>query len=178
MLGLGTLLTGELPRQSGQAGPLISAALITVGGVGGCIGILLAVVAPLVSVDFQPLRASGQDIVIFASGVSLTTVTLVLDQALIGLLRGELQFWRNTLFAAVKLAALIITGFWLLREAGMAIYTTWLIGNAVSLLILLIFAVKEGRIRGMHLPQWQLLRKLGVAAVQHHILPGRVARLE
>ena len=170
MLGLGTLLTGELPRQAAQAGALISAALITVGAVGGCIGILLAMVAPLVSVDFQPLRASSLDIMIFASGVSLTTVTLVLDQALIGLLRGELQFWRNTLFAVVKLAALFMGSFWLLHKAGMAIYATWLIGNAVSLLVLLIFAVKERGTRGMHLPQWQLLRRLGVAAVQHHIL--------
>ena len=35
MLGLGTLLIGELPRQPGREVSLISAALIVVGGVGG-----------------------------------------------------------------------------------------------------------------------------------------------
>src|SRR5437879_4167045 len=39
MLGLGTLLIGELPRQPDSQAPLISAALIVVGGVGGCAGI-------------------------------------------------------------------------------------------------------------------------------------------
>src|SRR2546422_7670871 len=39
ILGLGTLLVGELPRQPGKAGSLITAALIIVGGIGGCAGI-------------------------------------------------------------------------------------------------------------------------------------------
>ena len=91
ILGLGTLLIGELPRQPGREGPLISAALILVGGVGGCLGIVFALIAPFVSADFQTLRASIEDIVLFAAGVSLTAITLVLDQAFIGLLRGELQ---------------------------------------------------------------------------------------
>ena len=113
IVGLGTLLVGELPRQPGKEGSLISAALIIVGGIGGCAGMVFAVVAPFVAVDFQTLRASIVDIVLFASGVSLTAITLVLDQAMIGLLRGELQFWRNTLFAVAKLAALFGACVWL-----------------------------------------------------------------
>jgi len=91
ILGLGTLLVGELPRQPRQQVSLINAALILVGGVGECFGIVFAVVAPFISLSFQPLRASIQDIMLFAVGVSLTAITIVLDQALIGLLRGELQ---------------------------------------------------------------------------------------
>src|SRR5438132_1175124 len=49
ILGLGTLLIGELPRQPGKEAPLISAALIIVGGVGACGGIIFALFAPLVS---------------------------------------------------------------------------------------------------------------------------------
>src|SRR5947209_20134086 len=45
ILGLGTLLIGELPRQRGREMSLISGALLLVGGIGGCIGILFAVVA-------------------------------------------------------------------------------------------------------------------------------------
>src|SRR5690242_10853899 len=44
MVGLGTLLIGELPRQQGKKVSLISAALILVGGVGGCLGIFFAAV--------------------------------------------------------------------------------------------------------------------------------------
>ena len=169
VLGLGTLLTGELPRQPGREWSLISAALIVVGGVGGFIGILFAVVAPLISTDFLPLRASGGDIALFAIGTGLTAVTLVLDQALIGLLRGELQLWRNTLFASIKLVALFVAAFLLSLVTGMTIYTTWLIGNALSLVALIGFIPFHGK-KSTYLPQWGMLRKLGSAAVQHHIL--------
>src|SRR5712692_5803175 len=86
MLGLGTLLITELPRQPGREGSIITTALIVVGGTGGCIGILFAILAPYASAEFLPLRASIADILIFAIGISFTAITLVLDQALIGLL--------------------------------------------------------------------------------------------
>ncbi len=171
MLGLGTLLITELPRQPGQAGSLISTALIVVGGAGGCIGILFVLVAPYLSADFRILRVSIADIVIFAVGVSLTAITLVLDQALIGLLRGELQLWRNTLFAVAKLVALFVVGLWLSHASGITIYATWAIGTALSLAALFAFVVfKKKRLGKSYLPQWGLLRKLGAAALQHHLL--------
>src|SRR6266496_4784773 len=49
VLGLGTLLIGELPRQPGKEGSLISAALILVGGVGAGIGMVFAIAAPFLS---------------------------------------------------------------------------------------------------------------------------------
>jgi O-antigen/teichoic acid export membrane protein len=171
IVGLGTLLVGELPRQPGKEGSLISAALIIVGGIGGCAGMVFAVVAPFVAVDFQTLRASIVDIVLFASGVSLTAITLVLDQAMIGLLRGELQFWRNTLFAVAKLAALFAASLWLSHSVGLTIYTTWAVGNAFSLAALVGVAVlKRGGFSRRDWPEWGLLRKLGPAALQHHLL--------
>ena len=45
MLGLGTLLTGELPRQPGKEWTLIDAALIVVGGTGTIVGLLFALMA-------------------------------------------------------------------------------------------------------------------------------------
>ncbi len=135
MLGLGTLLTGELPRQPGKEGPLISAALIVVGGAGACAGVVFALVAPFASADFQVLRASVEDILLFAVGVSLSAISFVLDQALIGLLHGELQLLRNTFFAVATIYVIL----------------------------------KKGWSRRTYLPQWGLLRKLGPAALQHHI---------
>ncbi len=153
IVGLGTLLVGELPRQPGKEGSLISAALIIVGGIGGCAGIVFAVVAPFVSTDLEPLRASVQNIVLFAVGVSLTAITLVLDFALVGLLRGKLLFWRNTLFAVAKLAALFAVSLWLSHIVGLTIYATWAVGNALSLAALAGFAVlKGGRFRRVNWP--------------------------
>jgi O-antigen/teichoic acid export membrane protein len=171
ILGLGTLLVGELPRQKGKEMSLISAALILVGGVGSFFGVAFALVAPFVSADFQPLRATVQDVLLFAVGVGLTAITIVLDQALIGLLRGELQLWRNIFFSVVKLVALFGAGLWLLHNVGMIIYATWAGANALSLAVLTGIAVSKGgwSIRD-YLPEWGLLRKLGPAALQHHML--------
>ncbi len=171
ILGLGTLLTGELQRYPGKEVSLINAALLLVGGVGGGIGIVFALFAPWISGAFLPLRASLQDILLFASGVSLTAITLVLDNALIGLLRGELQFWRNTLFSVIKLVALLGAGLWLSHSAGLTIYNTWTLGNVLSLVVLALFVVmKGGWSLTTYLPHWGLLRQLKTAAIQHHVL--------
>ncbi len=170
MLGLGTLLTGELPRQPGKEGPLISTALIVVGGAGACTGVVFALVAPFASADFQVLGASIEDILLFAVGVSLSAISFVLDQALIGLLHGELQLLRNTFFAIAKLAALFVVSLWLSQKVGLTIYTTWIGGNALSLAVLTVYVIlKKGWSRRTYMPQWELLRKLGPAALQHHI---------
>ncbi|MBV9710641.1 MAG: hypothetical protein JO011_06995, partial [Ktedonobacteraceae bacterium] len=176
VLGLGTLLIGELPRQPGKEASLISTALLLVGIAGGVVGVLFAVAAPFVSADLRPLGANVSNILLFAGGVSLTSITIVLDQALIGLLRGELQFWRNTLFAATKLAAVVAIGFGLhffifRAGGGEAIYATWAAGNAISLLPLIAFVlIKKSSLLRHAMPDWSLLRKLGASALQHHIL--------
>ncbi len=170
VLGLGTLLITELPRQPGREASLISTALLVVGGVGGFVGVVFALIAPYAITGFQPLRASGGNVLIFAVGVSLNAITLVLDQALIGLLRGSLQLWRNTLFAVVKLVTIFFVGSWLVHDLGIALYAMWAISSSISVLVLIVpIALKK---KGMkrYLPQWGLLRKLGAAAFQHHLL--------
>ncbi len=171
ILGLGTLLIRELPRRLGKEVSLISTALIVVSALGGCIGILFAVIAPYTSPDLHILRASLQNVVLFAIGVSLTAITLVLDQAVIGLLRSDLKLWRNALFAGIKLIALFVAGFWLSQRVGLTIYATWAIGNALSTAALIGFAALKGKWTGrMFLPDWGLLRALRRSALKHHIL--------
>lgn len=170
IVGLGTLLIGELPRQPGKEASLISAALILVGGIGTLGGIIFTLVAPLISTDFEVFRANVRGMLLFAAGVSLTAITIVLDDALIGLLQGGLQFWRNALFALVKLVALILAGFWLLK-AGDIIYGTWAVGNLISLVPLAGLAMLRVRRPGRaFMPDWRLLQNLGLPALQHHML--------
>jgi O-antigen/teichoic acid export membrane protein len=171
VLGFGTLLIGELPRQQGKESSLISAAVIVVGGVGICLGVFYAIVAPHISTAFQVLGENINSIALFAVGVSLTAITLVLDQAFIGLLRGELQFWRNVLFSGAKLVALFAASLWLSHVTGLAIYATWAIGTGFSLVALGGFALLKGAKPGsIHSPQWGWLHKLGPEALKHHAL--------
>ncbi len=171
VVGLNTLLIGELPRQTGREGSLISAALLLTAGIGAGTGALFALIAPLLSASFGPLAANVGSVLLFALGVSLTSVALVLDQALIGLLWGGLQLWRNMFFSLVKLCALFLVSLWLAHATGMAIYNTWTLGNAFSLLALAAIALGQKKWpHGMAHPQWGLLHKLGPAALRHHAL--------
>jgi O-antigen/teichoic acid export membrane protein len=171
MLGLGTMLISELPRQPGKETSLISAALAVVGAVGGCLGVVFALVAPFLSRDFQMLGASFENVALFAVGVGLTGISLVLDQAQIGLLQGSVQLWRNTVFAVAKLAALFAAAFWISHVVGMTVYATWGVGIACSLAALAVFSLVKGGWSGKnYLPEWRLLRKMGSASLKHHAL--------
>src|SRR5690348_13064049 len=74
VLGLGTLLITELPRQPDHAGSLISTALLVVGVAGGIVGLAFALVASLVSSGFKALDLSLTNVALFAVGVSLTAI--------------------------------------------------------------------------------------------------------
>lgn len=142
MLGLGTLLTGELTRRPGQEWALINAALIAVGGAGIVAGVVFAFLAPFISPNLDNIGSNIIDITLFALGVGFTALTMVLDQALIGILRGGLQLGRNTVFGVAKLGALIAS-FYFFKSTGLIIYVTWLIGNVISLSVLFVQRSKK-----------------------------------
>lgn len=170
IVGLGTLLIGELPRDPARRGPLITTALLVAGLLSALLGVVFALIAPVISAEFQPLTGGASNVALFVLGVVLTAVTLVLDQALIGLLRASLQLWRNAIFAVVKLVALLPLSWWLSDATGLGIYTTWTIGNLLSLLGLAgIVVALRLRLR-VHRPAWSLLRDLPGAALGHHAL--------
>ena len=170
VVGLGTLLITELPRQPGHEVPLISSAVVVVALVGGLVGFLFAAIAPLVSPSFRPLGGNILDILIFAAGVSLTSISLVLDQACIGLLRGGLQFWRNSLFAFGKLAVFLFVNL-LASRGGMLIYATWACGNALSFAVFVpSLLAQRKQLHKQPLLQRSFLQKLGLVALQHHFL--------
>ena len=178
MLGLGTLLIGELPREPGQEKQLITTAVAAAGIAGALLGVLFALAVPFVSPNLRPLAGGFVSVGLFALGVAFTSVTAVLDQALIGLLRGGLQFGRNVAFAATKLGALLVAGLWLLHERGPAdtqwlvIYATWLFGNLVSLAGLAAFVAFRGT--RWNFPRFgsrrYLLHRFGLKALGHHWL--------
>ena len=171
MFGFGTMLMGELPRDPQHRESLISASLLFVGGAAGVAGLLFALIAPAISVNFAPLRANPGIMLLFVLGVSLSAVTLVLDQALIGLLLGGQQLWRNTIFATVKLGFLLTLTLSLASRGGVAIFATWVGGFVVSLLVMLgIGLARRGVTIQSTQPDWARLKRLGGRAFQHHVL--------
>jgi O-antigen/teichoic acid export membrane protein len=164
-IGLGTVLMGELPQREARAHGLLNAALVASAAVGGLLGIGFALVAPLVSSGFDPLRQTGLAVIIFAAGVALTALTLVLDQALIGLLRGSLQLARNIVFSAVKLALLFGVAALGAAHGGMGIYAAWAAGALISLIVLVPFYRRQRNPLRSHFGE---LNSLRLDAASHH----------
>ena len=165
-LGLGTLLMGELPQRESGRRALISAALVSVFGVGAAFGLVFAIVAPLASDAFGPIAATPAALTVFVLGVALTALVFVLDEALIGLLRGGLQLSRNTVFAAVKFAALLPVAA-LVVDAGPGwIYGAWVVGIAASFLVLIRF-FRERIEADSPRPNFRVLRRMRRSAMSH-----------
>lgn len=166
-VGLGTLLMGELPRRDRHHRGLLNAALAVSGAIGATIGLGFAIVAPLVSPDLGPLSETWPAAVVFAIGAGLTGLAAVLDQALIGLLRGGLQLKRNVVFSLVKLIALALIAYLSTDAGGAWVYAAWTVGIAVSLVVLARFYMRRGE-DGLR-PRFALLGEMRVDAATHHI---------
>jgi O-antigen/teichoic acid export membrane protein len=164
-VGLGTMLMGELPRLDRGHRSVINAALATTASIGTALGLAFVLIAPLASSNFDPLSQTWPSALVFALGVALTALTFVLDQALIGLLRGGLQLSRNIVFSVVKLLALIPVA--LAIDAGSQwIYGTWVAGIAFSMVVLARFyrSRKGDSLR----PDFSLLKRMRLHAATHH----------
>jgi O-antigen/teichoic acid export membrane protein len=169
MLGFGTMLMGELPRHPGQEGRMISSSLLAVGTAGVLLGLLFALVAPIAAPDLGPMRDGIGAVTLYAVGVGLTAMALVTDLAVLGLLRGRLQFLRNSVFALAKLIVLAALSLWAANSFGLSIYATWAAGNAISLLLLGMLALRGERKQSLR-PQWRYMRSAGKTALGHHML--------
>jgi O-antigen/teichoic acid export membrane protein len=168
MLGMGTVLIGELPRRE-QRGGLVSAALITSALGSLLLGLAFAVFAPSVSRSFDYMSGTIGQQALFVAGVMVTAVSLIFDQATIGLLRGGIQLSRNIVFSLAKLLVLPGAAIVMGRGLGTGVLAPWVIGTAVSLAWSAI-RLRSGNIDIFPSPDWALLRGLGRTALAHNWL--------
>jgi len=169
VLGLGTLLMGELPRHQEKASRLILASVLTAGAAGTALGGIAAAGLAMLSSDIDTLSHSIVNSSLFALGVGVTSIVITLDQAMIGLLRGNLQLGRNTFFAAAKLILILAVGAFLSPRTGMLIFAVWVTSNILSMVFLIIrLLFSDFNIRLS--PEFGVIRKLGGTALGHHVL--------
>jgi O-antigen/teichoic acid export membrane protein len=169
MLGLGTLLTGELPRRPQDRASLLATALTFSACAGFVLGVVFALVAPG-ALGLEAFAGRPAAILLLASGVALTAVTMVIDQAVIGLLRGGVQLRRNVIFAVSKLLVLAVVAVATLEAGGIAIFGTWVAGLGISVAWLALAARREGARLGHCRPRWSLVRDWRRPAMEHHFL--------
>lgn len=170
-VGLDTMLVGELPRNRRSRGTLIITALLVTGTVGVVLGILFAYSTLFISPELTPLAKNITNATLFAIGVGLTSVTFVSDQALIGLLRGQMQLQRNFVFSTSKLLLLFIAGMALASDFNLTIYAAWAAGNLLSLgyIVFSDFSHLKYKLKSI-MPQMKLLRDLSGLTMKHYAL--------
>lgn len=171
ILGLGTALVSRLPRiHDGRAELVFSAALVCAAS-GATVALVLALVLPA---SFIGLPGVGRQVfptLLFTGGVAAQAVGLMLDSALLSVMGGGIQFWRNAIFAIAKL--LLLTAFALVSShpGSLSIYASWLGANVLGIAGVTAWLVRS---RGVSLrrlrPAPALLRGLPFHAAQHHAL--------
>jgi O-antigen/teichoic acid export membrane protein len=169
IFGLGTMLIGELPKRR-ERGGLFAAALIA-SAVGSLIlGFAFPVIATAFHAHFPEIDGTLPRLIVFAVGVMLTGATMVFDEGVIGLLRGGVQLWRNTAMSVIKVAALPVMGYLLVKDAyGTGIMVAFVIGTAGSL-VPSVIQLKRGGSKIWHTPDWAELRRLFKVALNHNWL--------
>lgn len=166
-LGFSTMLIGELRNRSHDARSVVTASLAFTAAVGAVAGLAFALLAPQVSTELAVLSASLGGAAFFAAGVAASAAGEVLDGAVIGILSGRLQLWRNTIFAVAKLALLVLAIAVITDPGVLDIYAVWVLGIVVSLALIAGLRVLSTRDSGSYLPRRGVLKGLPRLALAH-----------
>ncbi|MGH3437036.1 MAG: lipopolysaccharide biosynthesis protein [Sciscionella sp.] len=166
MAGLNTVLIGQLARHPDNAGGLLAASLYASTLISAVLAGGFLLIATVLLPHVAPYLADPEQSAIFVVGSGITGATLVLDEALIGLLFGSVQLWRNAVFAVAKLAALAGLAVVLHERMGTGILEAWTVGTLVSALPVAVLLRRRG-MRMMAAPQWKALRNLGRSSLNN-----------
>ncbi|HEY7271189.1 MAG TPA: hypothetical protein VH502_00555, partial [Actinoplanes sp.] len=169
MFGMGTMLISDLPSIRTRKWELISTCLLVSGAAATLGGILYVALAHLAIPGLRDALGSTPATVLLIGGIALNAVTLVLDEALVGLLSGPLQLMRNFWFAGLKLAFLGALAFLPITVSGGQLLLTWIAGMVLSVAILGRTMRRRGIVDSLR-PRLQLLRGRGRATFDHNLL--------
>ena len=169
MLGLGTLLIGELPKGGTAQRELLSTALAVATAAGVVLGLGFALLTTVASPGLPTVPGGAAGITMFVAAVAVTAALLVLDDATVGLSRANWQLWRNTAFSVLKLAVLPVLALAARADGPAGLVGAWLAGAVLSIALVAGLAQRaDGRLLAR--PRWQLVRAYRGTALTHHWL--------
>jgi hypothetical protein len=132
MFGMGTMLISDLGGLKGRKWELISTCLLVAGSAATVGGLIYVALAHLAIPGLQNALGSTAATVLLVFGIALNAMTLVLDEALVGLLAGPLQLMRNAWFSAIKLLLLGALVLLPITLTGGDLLLTWVSGMVLS----------------------------------------------
>jgi O-antigen/teichoic acid export membrane protein len=169
MFGMGTMLISDLPSLRGRKWELISTCLLVSGAAATLGGLVYVAVSHLAIPGLRDALGSTPATVLLIGGIALNAVTLVLDEALVGLLAGPLQLMRNLWFSGLKLALLGALAVLPVTLNGGQLLLTWIAGMVLSVAILGRTLRRRGMVESLR-PRLHLLRGRGRATFDHNLL--------
>jgi O-antigen/teichoic acid export membrane protein len=152
MLGLGTLLIRELPRHPGREP----------------VGWIVAI--PYLVPALRSITAGPIGVVAVIAGVAAIAVGNVVDQALIGLLRSDLQLFRNAVLAAGRVALLALVVVLIPGAPTQWILAAWAGAAVASLAVLAGWTLARSGMRRLPRLELGILRGMSGPAAEHHML--------
>ncbi|MFG1989863.1 lipopolysaccharide biosynthesis protein [Actinoplanes sp. NPDC048988] len=169
MFGMGTMLISELSQLRGPKWELISTCLLVAGAAATVGGIAYVAVAQLWIPGLKEALGGQAGTVLLVVGIAVNAITLVLDEALIGLLKGPLQLTRNAWFAVIKLVLLAGLAVAPITVTGNELLLTWVAGIVASTAILGVALRRRGLIDSPR-PRLSLLKGRGRSTFDHNLL--------
>jgi len=171
IVGLGTALASRLPTLPGNRAELVSTAALFCGVVGGGVALALALVLPSGFLGLPGIGRQTAPTLLFAGGVAIQGIALMLDTALLSVVGGGIQFWRNTIFATTKLLFLIAIAFGASQLGSLGIYASWFVANVVGVAAATVWLLRTHRVHLRRLrPTPAVLSGLPQHAAGHHAL--------
>ncbi|ACL61612.1 lipopolysaccharide biosynthesis protein [Methylobacterium nodulans] len=163
--GLGTLLMGEIARHPSRMPGLVAAACSVGGLMSICLASLYLITAYLLMGSERLIHGWTSGIV-FVLGTGLSGLSILTDQAFIGMLRTTSGMIRQTLFAIFKLGFLLLA---ISTPSALTILLSWAAGMFVSWIGLDLIVRGEAR-RLLVQPDFRLLYHLRSKAWAHYCL--------
>ena len=169
MFGMGTMLISDLPGVKGRKWDLISTCLLVAGSAATVGGLVYVALAHLAIPGLKDALGSTPATILLVAGIALNASTLVLDEALVGLLQGPLQLMRNAWFSVIKLVLLGAIAVLPITLTGGELLLTWVAGIVLSTAILGSALRRRGMIDSLR-PRLALLRGRGRQTFDHNLL--------
>ncbi|TWG10631.1 lipopolysaccharide biosynthesis protein [Actinoplanes teichomyceticus] len=169
MFGMGTMLIADLPSLARGRWALISTCLLVAGAAATAGGLLYVAAAQLWIPGLREAMGGVPATVLLVVGIASNAMTLVLDEAMVGLLQGPLQLMRNAWFAGLKLVLLGALALLPITLTGGELLLTWVAGIVASTAILHAALRRRGMIDSLR-PRLSLLRGRGRATLDHNLL--------
>jgi len=169
MFGMGTMLISDLPGLKGRKWDLISTCLLVAGGAATVGGLVYVALAHLAIPGLKDALGSTPATILLVAGIALNAMTLVLDEALVGLLQGPLQLMRNAWFSVIKLVLLGALAVLPITLSGGELLLTWVAGIVLSTVVLGRALRRRGLVDSLK-PRLELLRGRGRQTFDHNLL--------